>query len=84
MAPAQTPAPAIAWSAAPDRLVLTAILDLAAAGPPPAAQWRLGLSAVIEENGGRLTYWALAHPAARPDFHHPDGFAAALPATERA
>jgi hypothetical protein len=34
----------------------------------------LGLSAVIEERDGALSYWALAHPAATPDFHHPDAF----------
>jgi hypothetical protein len=30
---------------------------------------------VIEEGDGVLSYWALRHPAARPDFHHPEGFA---------
>jgi hypothetical protein len=36
------------------------------------------LSAVIEEVGGRLSYWALAHPPGKPDFHHPLGFALEL------
>jgi hypothetical protein len=36
--------------------------------------WRLGLSAVIEEKGGNLSYWALAHPSERPDFHDRDCF----------
>lgn len=46
---------------------------------PPAALPRcpallsLGLSAVIEETDGRLSYWALHHPGDRPDFHHPAG-----------
>ncbi len=31
----------------------------------------LGLSAVIEEANGQLSYWALTHPGERPDFHHP-------------
>jgi hypothetical protein len=35
---------------------------------------RVGLSAVIEANDGTLSYWALKHPAAKPDFHHPDSF----------
>lgn len=35
---------------------------------------RLALAAVIEEEDGRLSYWALAHPSDRPDFHHPDSF----------
>jgi predicted GIY-YIG superfamily endonuclease len=40
---------------------------------------RLALSAVIEETNGRNSYWALAHPAAKPDFHHPDSFVHELP-----
>ncbi len=38
------------------------------------------ISAVIEETGGTISYWALRHPAGKPDFHHPDCFALALPA----
>jgi hypothetical protein len=34
----------------------------------------LGLSAVIEDNEAALSYWALAHPSDKPDFHHPDSF----------
>ena len=34
----------------------------------------LGLSAVIEDRQGGLSYWALAHPGSRPDFHHRDSF----------
>lgn len=33
------------------------------------------LSAVIEETNGRKSYWALAHPPGKPDFHHAVGFA---------
>jgi hypothetical protein len=32
----------------------------------------LGLSAVVEDSDGALSYWALAHPAGKPDFHHAD------------
>jgi hypothetical protein len=39
--------------------------------PPSRA---LALAAVIEGDDGRLSYWALKHPAAKPDFHHADGF----------
>jgi hypothetical protein len=35
---------------------------------------RLGLSAVIEDDLGKLSYWALQHPAEKPDFHHADAF----------
>jgi hypothetical protein len=38
----------------------------------------LGLSAVIEETDGTLSYWALRHTAGKPDFHHRDGFALEL------
>jgi hypothetical protein len=41
--------------------------------------WHLGLSAVIEETSGRKSYWALAHPPGKPDFHHSDCFALELP-----
>jgi hypothetical protein len=37
--------------------------------------WRVGLSAVIEDTSGRKSYWALAHPPGKPDFHHEDCFA---------
>lgn len=38
----------------------------------------LGLSAVIEEKGGALSYWALRHPRGKPDFHHRRAFAVRL------
>jgi len=44
----------------------------------PEGMLRLGLSAVIEENDGTLSYWALKHPLGKPDFHHPDSFALEL------
>ena len=34
----------------------------------------LALSAVVEEESGTLSYWALKHPAGKPDFHSLDGF----------
>ena len=36
--------------------------------------WRLALSALIEDTSGRMSYWALAHPSGKPDFHHADCF----------
>ena len=35
---------------------------------------QLAFSAVIEDANGRHSYWALAHPTGKPDFHHRDGF----------
>ena len=45
---------------------------------PADAALSLGLSAVIEETDGTLSYWALKHPAPRPDFHHAAAFALRL------
>jgi hypothetical protein len=50
---------------------------------PSDAAWRLGLSAVIEETSGGKSFWALAHPPGKADFHHADGFAYELPAASR-
>jgi hypothetical protein len=47
---------------------------------PHDTVWRFGVSAVIEEKTGNKSYWALAHPPGKPDFHHSDGFIGALPA----
>lgn len=41
-------------------------------------------TAVIEETGGVKSFWALAHPAAKPDFHDPACFAATLEPPRRA
>jgi hypothetical protein len=43
----------------------------------PRAALRIGLSAVIETSEG-LSYWALRHPADKPDFHDAAGFALTL------
>jgi hypothetical protein len=44
------------------------------AGVPKDGSFRLGLAAVIEENDGALSYWALRHPRRKPDFHAQDNF----------
>ena len=72
--------PGIATVRTDEGLELTATLRLDDLAAWP---WRLGLSAVIEEAGGQIAYWAAAHPAGRPDFHHRDGFAVELPWTGR-
>lgn len=38
----------------------------------------LGLSALIEDDRGGLSCWALKHPAGKPDFHQRDAFALEL------
>lgn len=46
----------------------------------PALPWRYGLNAVIEEEGGVRSYWAIAHPDGQADFHSPACFAGELAA----
>lgn len=41
--------------------------------------WRLGLSSVIKEKSGSISYWAYALPPGKSDFHHSDSFALELP-----
>jgi hypothetical protein len=60
------------------RLELEAEVDMATVAELCASS-QLALSAVIEDSRGRLSYWALAHPLERPDFHHPGGFVLSLP-----
>jgi hypothetical protein len=46
--------------------------DLIPQSPP--VRLRIAIAAVVEDEGGRLSYWALRHAPGRPDFHHPDSF----------
>ena len=41
---------------------------------------RAGLACVLEEQGGIMSYWALCHGGAQPDFHDPACFTARLAA----
>jgi hypothetical protein len=62
-----------------DRLELSATVHLAGLVALCAApRLRVALAAVVEEDSGRLSYWALQHAPGNPDFHHPDGFALEL------
>ena len=64
---------------------LYATLDLSRWKDLPLDQpWRLGLSAVIEDNNGSKSYWAIGHAPGAPDFHHPDCFALELAAARPA
>ena len=67
--------PRVAASVTDDRIALEACVPLEALlALPGDGLLRLGLAAVVESSDGRLSYWALAHPADGPDFHHSDGF----------
>lgn len=76
-------APSITVESNPQRYCLRASLELDQLKLPATSRerigsegiWRLGLSAVIEETSGHRSYWALAHPPGKADFHHPDCFA---------
>ena len=67
------PDPGIAVTRDASRLQLVARV-------PPGYRERLkvGLSAVVEDADGALSYWALRHPPGKPDFHHPTTFALEL------
>jgi hypothetical protein len=66
-------------SEGPD-LQLSAALDLSGiAALRSGGDWRLGLTAIIEDDSGGKSWWALAHAQVKPDFHHPDTFVLTLP-----
>jgi hypothetical protein len=69
-------APRIVVRRSPHRLELEAQIDRDVLTQHRSL--RLGLSAVVEDAGGALSYWALQHPPGKPDFHHVDSFALQL------
>lgn len=73
---AGAPAPQIAVRRSAGRLELAAIIALRHHG-----KRRVGLAAVIEDESGVLSYWALRHPPGKPDFHHREAFALQLDET---
>jgi hypothetical protein len=73
------PRPSIIGSAVPTNVPVFSLI----ATFEHASLWRgltvrAAVSAVIEEADGTKSYWALAHPPGKPDFHHADGFALEL------
>lgn len=80
----EIPAPCIGVQSTAETCTLHASLALDRLPDLPSdTAWRLGLSAVIEEASGGKSYWALAHPPGKADFHHSDCFATELPAAWR-
>lgn len=71
-------APIIALQVSSQQLALHANVDLPATDEFTAAEWRLGLSVVVEQHDGQRSYWALNHPGIQPDFHHRDAFVLAI------
>lgn len=86
MAPAPDTAPRLMLRRSAQRLGLQAEVRLdgclaaAEPGSPLSGErhLRIALSAVVEDQEGRLSYWALRHPPGAPDFHHPESFLLAL------
>lgn len=64
------PAPAIVCAPRADGFRLTTRL------PVDAQATRFALSLVLETADGQCFHLALAHPAEKPDFHHPEAFRA--------
>lgn len=57
------------------QLELEALIRLDRLSPMyPRAALTLAVSAVLEDEEGARSYWALAHPPGKPDFHHPHAF----------
>ncbi|MCM1985018.1 DOMON-like domain-containing protein [Lyngbya confervoides] len=58
---------------------LSYAVDLTAIAPP-TQPLDLAIATVLETQTGLLSYWALTHPSATADFHHPDSFLGHCPA----
>lgn len=72
------PAPRMTVSKTSAALELEAAIQLDTMIAPSNADLAIAISAVIEDREGALSYWALAHPAGQPDFHHANSFALTL------
>ena len=88
MAPVELPAPPHLTigqrersGGAADALVLEALVHLPSPYADTPRGLALALSAIVEDETGSLSYWALRHAPGRPDFHHPDAFALTLEAS---
>jgi hypothetical protein len=72
-------APEISVRQGDDRLELMSAVHLGhLADLRDVRHLRIALSAVIEDDNGRLSYWGLRHSTGKPDFHDPNGFALAV------
>lgn len=76
--------PGIGTREGDNRFDLAATLDLSTIPDlDAAAPWQFAITTVIEETGGNLSYWSLAHGPGKPDFHHSDGFVLNVSGTEQ-
>jgi hypothetical protein len=74
--------PAVEVSRNAAELLVTADVDLSALVDAPWP-WHVGLCAVVAENEGARSYWALKHPGTKPDFHDAAAYTVRLEGTTR-
>lgn len=73
--------PVVTARAGGETLIFDAAVPIAGLPPRP---WRAGLTAVIEETGGVISYWSQAHASGPPDFHQAACLALTVPALPQA
>jgi hypothetical protein len=78
MAELETRAPVISVEQSGDVLAVSVTVPLP--DMTRHADLSAGISAVVATKSEKISYWALAHPAGSPDFHHKDCFALKLEA----
>lgn len=69
----ETAAPHVVIECSPAALALT--VTLADQPLDALSERRIGIACIVETPPAELSYWALAHPPGRPDFHHARAFA---------
>jgi hypothetical protein len=80
----ETLAPRIRSRCATRAFELDATVALDRLAPPRRdGALAIGLCAVVEHDSGALSYWALHHPRAKPDFHDAAGFVLRLESPPR-
>ena len=75
-------APKVSMERSSQRLSIEAHLDHSLLPKPPhkgGSPLRLGLSAILLETEGAMSFWALHHPTPTPDFHDLEGFCLSVP-----
>ena len=73
---AQILTPQISSELNDDAFCISVRLD--AACLPVSKALQFSATVVLEDDDGRLSYWAAVHPGEKPDFHHRDGFVLTL------
>ena len=74
--------PKVSMERSSQRLSIEAHLDHSLLPKPPhkgGSPLRLGLSAILLETEGAMSFWALHHPTPTPDFHDLEGFCLSVP-----